>query len=78
MYRPHPDCETLFAGNPSSLVAATENVQAVRFDDLLEMRQVVWDLAKLIADWKPDLIPFPSCPFEIRLLAAPWKRPGDG
>lgn len=58
MYQPHPDRDTLYAGIPPNLVTATENVQPIRFDDLLEMRQVVWDLAEFIVTWKPDLIPF--------------------
>jgi len=58
MYQPHPNRDTLFAGIPLNLVTATENVQPIRFDDLLEMRQVVWDLAEFIVTWKPDLIPF--------------------
>ncbi len=58
MYQSHPDRDTLFAGNPSNLVTATQNVQPICFDDLLEMRQVVWDLAGFIVEWQPDLIPF--------------------
>jgi len=58
MYQSHPDRDTLFAGNPSNLVTATQNVQPICFDDLLEMHQVVWDLAGFIVEWQPDLIPF--------------------
>ena len=58
MYQLHPDRDTLFAGIPSNVVTATENVQAIRFDDLLEMRKIVCDLADFIVHWKPDLIPF--------------------
>lgn len=58
MYQSHPNRDTLFAGNPTNLVTATQNIQSIRFDDLLEMRQVVWDLADYIAEWRPDLIPF--------------------
>ena len=58
MYQSHPDRDTLFAGNPSNLVTATQNIQPIHFDDLLEMRQIVWDLANLIVEWQPDLIPF--------------------
>jgi hypothetical protein len=58
MYQPHPDRDTLFAGMPANLVAATENIQPIRFEDLLEMRRIVWELAGYIADWKPHLVPF--------------------
>ena len=58
MYQSHPDRDTLFAGNPSNLVTATQNIQPIHFDGLLEMRQIVWDLANLIVKWQPDLIPF--------------------
>jgi hypothetical protein len=58
MYQPHPDKDTLFAGMPTNLVAATENIQPIRFEDLLEMRRIVWELAAYITDWKPHLIPF--------------------
>ena len=58
MYQPHPDKDRLFAGMPTNLVAATENIQPIRFEDLLEMRRIVWELAAYITDWKPHLIPF--------------------
>ena len=58
MYQPHPNRETLFAGNPTNLVTATQNIQPIEFDDLLEMRQIVWELRDCIADWKPHLLPF--------------------
>jgi hypothetical protein len=58
MYQPHSNRDTLFAGKPSNLVAATQNIQTIHFDDLEEMHKLVWDLAEYVADWKPDLIPF--------------------
>lgn len=58
MYQSHPDRDTLFAGNPANLVTATQNIQPIHFDDLHEMRQIVWDLASFIVEWQPDLIPF--------------------
>lgn len=58
MYQMHPDRASLFAGDPPEPAQAAENVQTIRFDDLLEMRQVVWDLAGFIEEWKPDLVPF--------------------
>jgi len=58
MYQPHPDRNSLFSGTPSSLVDATQNVQTIHFDDLQEMHRLVWELANVIVDWRPDLIPF--------------------
>lgn len=58
MYQPHPDKENLFSSIPPDLVEATQNDQPIRFDDLSEMHELVWELATFITDWQPDLLPF--------------------
>ncbi len=58
MYQSHLDNKRLFSDISPKPVEATQNVHPIPFDDLQEMHQLVWDLAAVIVDWKPVLVPF--------------------
>lgn len=58
MYTPHPVESRLPAFVPASLVRAAENDVPVVFNELLEMRRVIKQIAGDVEAAQPDLIPF--------------------
>jgi hypothetical protein len=58
MYTPHPVESRLPAFVPPFLVRAAENDVAVAFNELLEMRRVIEQIAGDLESAQPDLIPF--------------------
>ena len=58
MYMAHPAGNRLVRCMPSNLSTATANEYRVSYRTMCELRKVVLQLADLIEDEKPDLIPF--------------------
>ena len=58
MYTAHPSHNEIALAIPKDLFAAVQNVHEICFGTLVELRQVVRDLAGVIHSESPDLVPF--------------------